>query len=339
MSKRRSFATEFRSGAPPSAVYTLTVMARTLSVALLVSFTLAAQVDIVKEDGKIKVEIDGKPFTDLYLPGPGVAKPYLHPLRSASGKIVTRRWPMEQNTGEPTDHPHHKGVFFGHGDVNKVNFWANEPNPKQTNQGVVKLHEVSQIKSGKRSGTIVASFDWSDPKGKLLLTEKRTVTFYAGGDTRIVDFDFLLIPSGKIVFGDDKEGFFAVRVNQGLQEDKSIGLMTNSEGAEHEKNIWGKPANWVDFQGKIDDEPLGIAFFDHPENPRHPQRWHARGYGLFAVNPFCLAGCTGDKSLNGEYVLEPDQTLRLRYRLMIHPGDAKSAKVAEMYEKYGSTKQ
>jgi hypothetical protein len=58
------------------------MVVRTLPVALLLSFTLSAQVNIVKETGKIKVEIDGKPFTDFYF-GPADPKPYLHPLRSA----------------------------------------------------------------------------------------------------------------------------------------------------------------------------------------------------------------------------------------------------------------
>jgi hypothetical protein len=307
-------------------------------VALLSALSLTAQVNIVKETGKIKVEIDGKPFTDFFV-GPDAVRPYLHPLRSASGKVVTRRWPQEQNTGEAMDHPHHRPVFFGHDNVNKVNFWAPEPVGRAANLGKIVLKEILQAKGGKRSGTIVASFNWNDPQGKLILTEKRTTTFYAGGDSRIIDFDFLLIPNGKVEFGDSKEGFFALRVNQGLQETKSIGRMVNDRGAETEKNIWGKPANWVDFSGKVEDEPLGIAIFDHPENLRHPQRWHARGYGLFAVNPFCLADFTGDKTQNGGYVLEADQTLRLRYRVVIHPGDEKSGKVAELYEKYTSTKK
>jgi hypothetical protein len=304
----------------------------------LLAQTMLAQVNIVKEAGKIKVEIDGKPFTDFYI-GPEVAKPYLHPLRSASGKIVTRRWPSDQNTGEVMDHPHHRGVFVGHDNVNHVNFWANEPEGRANDLGKVVLKEVSQAKGGKRSGTIVASFDWNDPKGKLVLSEKRTMTFYSDAALRIVDFDFLFIPNGKVVFGDSKEGFFAVRVNQGLQEEKSHGRMVNAEGAESEKNIWGKPSNWVDFQGEVEGEAMGMAMFDHPENPRHPERWHARGYGLFAVNPFCLAAFTKDKTQNGDYVLEADKTLRLRYRLAIHPGDAKSAKIAAMYESYAGMKK
>lgn len=304
----------------------------------IAALPLVAQVNIVKETGRIKVEIDGKPFTDFYI-GSDLAKPYLHPLRSASGKIVTRRWPMEAGFDEANDHPHHKGVFFGHQDVNKTNFWANEPAGRANDLGKIVLKEVLQAKGGKRSGTIVTSFNWNDPKGKLVLTEKRTMTFYAGGDTRVIDFDFLLVPNGKVVFGDEKDGLFAVRVHKGLQEEKSIGRMVNEQGAETEKQVWGKPSDWVDFQGKVEDEAMGIAIFDHPENLRHPTRWHARGYGLFSVNPFCLAAFTNDKTQNGEYVLKADKTLRLRYRLVIHPGNAKAADIAGQYKKYAALKK
>jgi len=49
-----------------------------------------------------------KPFTTLYLGGEA-PKPYLHPLRAADGKIVTRHFPMEMVEGESRDHPHHRG--------------------------------------------------------------------------------------------------------------------------------------------------------------------------------------------------------------------------------------
>jgi hypothetical protein len=63
-------------------------------------------------------------------------------------------------------------------------------------------------------------------------------------------------------------------------------------------------------------------------------RWHARGYGLFAANPFGLAVFTGDKSQNGALTVAPGQSLRFRYRVIIHPGDAKAANIAAQWDKY-----
>src|SRR2546426_6254040 len=71
--------------------------------------------------------------------------------------------------------------------------------------------------------------------------------------------------------------------------------MVNSTGATGEKRIWGKRADWVDYYGNVAGEDVGIAIFDHPENFRHPTYWHARGYGLFAANPFGTREFTRDR--------------------------------------------
>ena len=69
-----------------------------------------------------------------------------------------------------------------------------------------------------------------------------------------------------------------------------------------------------------------MAILDHPENPRHPVRWHARGYGLFAANPWGLSVFTNDKSQDGSMTLDPGKSLRYRYRVIIHPGDAEGCR-------------
>jgi hypothetical protein len=55
---------------------------------------------------------------------------------------------------------------------------------------------------------------------------------------------------------------------------------------------------------------------------------------LFAANPFGLSTFTGDKSQIGSVTLEPGGPLRFRYRVVIHPGDAKSAGIAKLWEQY-----
>src|ERR1019366_702599 len=87
----------------------------TVILVIALTLPLCAQVKITQQDkGKISVEIDGKPFTDFYV-GPENAKPYLHPLRTADGKVVTRGFPMVTDIpGEAHDHPHHRGLWFTH---------------------------------------------------------------------------------------------------------------------------------------------------------------------------------------------------------------------------------
>ncbi len=304
----------------------------------------SAQVKITPEADRVRVAIDGKPFTDFILRGDDAMKPYLYPLRSASGKIVTRRFPMEMVEGEPKDHPHQRGLWFAHERVNGLDFWNNEATYKTPNRGRIVVAKIAGSKSGEQSGSISAILDWLDPQGVKLLEESRQMTFRKDPTLRILDFDATLTALTKVIFGDAKDGLFGIRIAPVLQEDNAAGhgaqnqlphtgTISNVEGMKGEKAVWGKPSDWADYSGEIDGEKLGIAIFDHPQNSRRA-RWHARAYGLFAANPFGLSTFTGDKSQNGSVTLEPGRTLHFRYRVIIHPGDAKSAGIAKLWEQY-----
>jgi hypothetical protein len=300
-----------------------------------------AQVRITPGLQKINVEINGKSFTDFYIGGPEVTKPYLHPLRAASGTYVTRMWPMENVEEEKTirkDHPHQRGLWFAHESVNKLDFWNNEASYKTPNRGKIVLKKLDAVKDGAKSGTIAATFDWTDLEGKAVLVESRVMTFYAEPELRTIDFDIALTAAGPVTFGDSKDGAFGVRMRPVLQEQGGTGHITNADGLAGEKQLWGKASNWCDYSGEAQGEKVGIAILDHPQNPRHPVRWHVRGYGLFAANPFGLAVFTGDKSQNGDMTLASGEKVRFRYRVVIHPGDAKSANLAQAWERYAAGK-
>jgi hypothetical protein len=316
---------------------------------LLASLPVAAQVRVEwvqpkdPQASRIAIQIDGKPFTAFFI-GSDTSKPYLHPLRSASGKIVTRSYPMELVEGESRDHPHHRGLWFTHGDVNGLDFWSNEP-AQGGNKGKVVLKKVLALKSGKKSGTVEATFDWNDPSGKALLTETRKMVFYSDPKLRTIDIDITLQPLKKVTFGDTKEGTFAIRLATELEEpvkpnQKPVrtGKMVSAEGRETEKNVWGTRSPWVDYFGELQGEKLGIVIMDHPENPRHPTYWHSRSYGLFAANIFGLRDFLRDKSQDGSLTIQPGNPVRFRYRVVIHPGDYRSANVADMYKNWTAGK-
>ena len=307
-------------------------------LALLFPLTGRAQVDIQgAANDHVTISINGKPFSGFYL-GNAYPKPFLAPLRTAAGVIVTRRFPMEQVEGESHDHPHHKGLWIGYGDVNGINFWENEAasktsgtNPSQ--KGTVRLHGVERSQSGKKSGSVRATFDWESPGGEALMKEDRTMTFYADPDVRRIDVEAVFTANTRITFADTKEGFFAIRVADSM-DGKNGGILTNSEGAQTEKDVWGKQANWVDYDGTVDGQKVGIVIFDNPRNPNHPPRWHARDYGLFAVNPFGVKDFDPKAPERGGYVLEPGNSLRFRYRVIVHAGDVSKKAIGDWYTSY-----
>src|ERR1700693_3748084 len=91
-------------------------------LALLVLMTTIAwsQVKLTPSADKIEISIDGKPYSTFYMTGEDVTKPYLWPVRAATGTYVTRAWPMEkvaEEEKEKKDHPHQRGIFFAHESV------------------------------------------------------------------------------------------------------------------------------------------------------------------------------------------------------------------------------
>jgi len=315
---------------------------------------LCAQVRITQGKDRISVEIDGKPFTALFI-GPDVVKPYLYPLRAASGTSVTRHFPLEESPGDSKDHPHHRGLTFGHADLNGFNYWANESfNPGA--KGKIVLKKVERAESGPKTGSIEAVFNWLDPAGAPLLSDTRKMTFYSNPTMRVVDFDIVVKAIVQAKFGDTHEGSFGVRVASWLEEPapayvpkaaggearptepKRTGLISNSEGQRTEDQVRGKRANWADYSGETNGEKLGIAIFDHPANPRHPTYWHTRGYGMFAANIFGVRDLGNNKNEDGSLTLKPGEELRFRYRVVIHPGDASAAGLSKMYSEYAAAR-
>lgn len=217
-------------------------------LSLSASLPAAAQVTITQGPEQIAVDIDGKPFTVFYVSGKDLNRPYLHPLRSASGKIVNRSVPPGQLPGETTDHPHHAGLYYGHGNVNGYNYWAieNGPTKPDPTMGRIVLEKVLAVKSGKGSGSVDVVLNWLKPDGKPLLSETRKMIFHAHPDLRIVDFDFDLVAIEKAVFRDTKEGTFAMRIATALEEVRT-GKLVNAQGGEREANVWGKRSEWVDY--------------------------------------------------------------------------------------------
>src|SRR5579872_2060866 len=101
---------------------------------------------------KIDIDFDGQPFTTFHYGG-DARKPYLAPVRSPSGKIVNRHFPMEKVEGESRDHLHHWGLWFSYDDVNGIKFWENDPSYKAPNKGTI-LVESASLKQGAGSKTI-----------------------------------------------------------------------------------------------------------------------------------------------------------------------------------------
>jgi Methane oxygenase PmoA len=289
----------------------------------------AGQVTFAEQPGRVQVSIQGKPFGALYC-AREQDKPFFFPLRSAAGVNVVRGWPVEPAPGDSDDHPHQRGLWWAHGLTNGVDFWTNR-------EGTGRYELKSAPKVNAASATIRVDLDMVSPKKEVLGSLIQEYTFRADGDHRMVDIYIQVLADRMIPIklGDTREGVMGIRVCEELKESRGATLL-NSEGGAGEKQIWGKRARWVDYSGKVQGTAVGVAMFDHPSNPKSPTFWMARGYGLLAANAFGESEFTGDKTRDGSLTIPAGGKLEFRHRVLIHPGDAKTAGVEKLYQRWAA---
>ncbi len=285
---------------------------------------------------------DVKELVGRYHFRPDLPKPHFHPLNGPFGKPITRGYPViKDDPAETKDHPHQRMVWFCHGDVipeglelkskvkgvTGVDFWSETPGHGR----IVCLGG----KAGVDSGGFDSSNEWRTADGEKIMDEQRTIELHDLGAAKLFVFDIQLTAGVvPITFGDTKEGSFGVRVAETMTEKKG-GVLENADGKRTMKECWGQRSAWCDYSGPVDGKLVGVAIFDHPKNP-HPACWHARDYGLMAANPFGRnrSGFPAAKGRTDLVKLAKGESLKLRYGLLVHAGDAKEGKVAECYQKF-----
>lgn len=273
------------------------------------------RVHVTLQEDRVSVKLDGKLFTEFqYRDG---NRPYFYPLIGPYGEKMTRGWPMDPSMEESTDHPHHRSLWFTHGDVNGLDFWhGREGAPR------IVCTEIKDVYSGPMAGSFTARHEWQAADGRVVLTDERVFRTYALDSLHfLLEYEIRLVAShGPVTFGDTKEGSMGVRMHPALRLEGKIanGKVRNSSG-ETGKEIWGKRAKWVNYWGRIGDFTVGITMFDHPKNLRHPTWWHARAYGLCAANPFGIHDFEKKPAGTGDFVLQEDEELTLRYAVYLHP--------------------
>jgi hypothetical protein len=305
----------------------------------------AAPVELKRGDNKVDVVIGGQPFTTYYF-SDVVAKAYLMPLRTASGVVISRGFPVV-NTVTATDQkspyfePHQRPLYFDHGDIDGLNFWAEEAfGPYYHGHTHQAYGRMSPIKledatGGPDSGKIRARFNLLTPSGRVIAEETQTFEFRGDDKARIIDCEFVVNANhGPVTFGDTKEGTFAVRLGPELSAPHDH--MINSKGAQGESAIWGKPADWVEYSGTVSGKAVSVAVFDSPKSFRHPTTWHARAYGLLAANPFGAREFTNDPEKDGSWTVPESKSLTFRYRVLISDGKLSPEQLAGLYHQYSA---
>lgn len=287
------------------------------------------------DKGIVVASLDGKEL--LTLDYRNYAKPVIATFYGPNHMNLLRNWPMRDAApNEAKDHPHHKGIWFTHGAVNGVDFWA-----EGDKKGKIVVKGQPEVSKPGSPLTIKTSEVWQKPDGSPVCTSTTTISCGLDGlEQRWLDYTITVTASeGDVTFGDTKEGSMGLRSHPvlNLAGNAANGQALNSEGQKGGA-IWGKHARWVDYSGIIDGKPIGFACFDHPSNLRHPTTWHAREYGLVAANPFGLCDFEGKPKGTGDLTIKKGESLTFRYRWVFHTGDAAAAKLDEKWKQWAEKK-
>jgi hypothetical protein len=250
----------------------------------------------------------------------GKPKPFFHPLCTPAGHCLT--------LFEPHDHVWHRGLWYTIKFINGENFWE-ENEPFGTQQTLLPP-SVTHGEGG--SVTVAHEQRWERPNGAGAVFAERRRFLYApeGDDAYHLDFETELTAQADLLL--DRTPFttwggyggLVFRGNRNWQQTRLL----FSDGSTSDRPT-GIPADWADLSGKLDGGLKisgGVALFDHPENPRHPSPW----YGATGAGHYINAAFLFHETMN----VAAGQTLRFRYRVLVHDNVWEKDRLHEAYTTY-----
>ncbi|WP_439656945.1 PmoA family protein [Lentzea sp. HUAS TT2] len=238
-------------------------------------------------------------------------KPYLHPVRTLAGDVVT--------AFRPHDHRWHKGVQMTATDVSGQNFWGGVTYVRD--QGYVALPNVGTMRheefavEGSRIGELLS---WYTEAGEHWVTERRSFAVRdVEADSWTLEFTTALTNrrAEPLVFGSPTTNGRELAGYTGFfwRGPRSFtgGAVLAADGGQGQE-LMGEAAPWLAFVGQHDevDRSSTLLFLDHPGNKE--THWFVRSTPFAAVNP--------SFAFHDTVELAPGEVLNLRYRLVVATG-------------------
>lgn len=281
--------------------------------------------DLYVDDGRFLVHSTDFVSFAYEFAGAG-RKPYIRTLVGPSGRNMLE--------SPAADHAHHLGIWWGHGDVNGVDFYL-ELLREGLPAGRIEHVAFDEIVDDAPRFGLVEQVRWVAPGDVVEIEEQREIVVdFTHDDHYTVDLESTYTATRPLVFGDTKESVLpGIRPAERLTVHGGA-TMVNSHGGLGEKECMGQPAAWLDVSATCPglwwkEVTEGIACFDHPGNPHHETTWFARDYGV--ISPF-----EGHHFLGGGSMAAGEQ-LHTRHRILVHAGDVDAAEVAGHYLEYAES--
>ena len=284
--------------------------------------------EVVEEEGGMAVLENGLPvlryrLAPESLDGRYERSNYVHPLYGLDGEILTEDF--------PEDHPHHRGVYWTWHQVLIGDVRAGDPWLAQRFSWRVEDAVALPAGNGLRLRHRWFSPDFESGEQPILEETAEVTVHPAEADLRKVDFDIRLVPlqdGVRLGGSEDDKGYGGFSVRVAMVDDLRF---VASAGPLEPQRLAMEAGDWVDFSGSFPgaDRPSGVAVLVHPSSAGYPQPWILRSPAAPSMQNPVWPGAD-------PVPLHRDETVRLRYRLVVHRGDASSVDLDAMSASYSS---
>lgn len=261
-------------------------------------------------------------FSYVYRPDTPVLespKPYLHPIRTVGGRLVS--------LFRPHDHVWHKGIAWSLPHVGEHNFWGGPTYVhgkfyvQQENNGSATHREMTTLTAAGNRVEIGHTLDWTSQAGAPVIEERRALAATVLDETTwalIFETEMTNVSGGTLDFGSPTT---KGRENAGYgglfwRGPRSFtgGIIQSPAGAGGDE-LRGTRAEWFGFRGRHDEtgDHSTVVMVDDAANPQHPPQWFARSEDFACLCPAPF--------FSEEVPLPDGETLRFRYAVVIADGD------------------
>jgi len=248
-------------------------------------------------------------------------KPYLHPLWTTAGDVVT--------AVRPHDHTWHNGLQFAVANLAGENFWGGRTylrgkgyTPLDNNGTIQHLRWAHAESSGGRA-EVRHELVWETKAGQRWLAEQRTIEI---GDVDLDQGCWTLTWTSRLRNTSGRPLRWGSPVTEGRATAGYGGLFwrgprsfvggsVRTSDAVLGDDAMGHRAPWLAFSG-IHDETLRrstLLFVDCPANPRYPTAWYVRSEP-FPVVSFAV-------TYHQPWVIDPDDELALTHHVVVIDGE------------------
>jgi len=267
------------------------------------------QFDLHEQNGCLNIRVDDRPFAEYVWKDEQIPRPYFRQVRAPGGIQVTRNLPPIAGKDAVDHDTMHPGIWLSFGDISGVDFWRNKATTR-----FVEFVEPPTSSDDQGRFAVRLRYQQED---RVVCEEVCVIVIRQTTDGILIDWTSAFRGDQPFTFGDQEEMGLGVRMATPLAV-KTGGSIRNQHGQRNEAEVWGKTADWCDYHGVVEGQPVGICLMPDPKNFR-PSWFHVRDTGLMVANPFGQNAFTrGEKSA---FVIQPQEEFRLRFGILVHAGE------------------